>query len=322
MSSNAAPRYRVGHHFAPATATLLAAHPNIGEVRSIDAAKRWAIPADLDILFALGTRGEHVDPDVRPPPGWPGQLKFIQLASAGTDEYPPWLLDHPCVATAAGTSAPAIAEYVLACILAHEKRLGSIAASDDGQWVSAEEMVANPLGELDGKVLGLIGIGEIGGRVARLAAAFGMRVVAARRSDKPSPDPAIALQPLDTVLASADHLVVAAPLTNETHHLLGSAAFGRLKQGVHIVNIARGQLIDQPALIAALESGRVAAASLDVTDPEPLPPGHPLWRAPNVRITPHIAWSSPHTPRRIFSLFADNVSRLSGGQPIRNRIGA
>lgn len=311
----------VGHQFAPATGALIGGHPAAADVRAIAGAHHWDIPDDIDVLFARGERGTQVDPGLPPPAGWPGRLKLIQLASAGIDEYPSWLLDFPCVATAAGTSAPAIAEYVMACILAHEKRLASIAACDGGPWASVEDIIADPLGELDGKVLGLIGVGEIGGRVAKLAAAFGMRIVAARRSDRAPPDPMITLKPLAEVLAAADHLVVAAPLTTATQGLIGAEALAQVKPGMHLVNVSRGQLVDQSALIAALESGRVGFASLDVTDPEPLPAGHPLWRAPNLRITPHIAWSSAAVPGRIFRLFADNLTRLAAGEPIRNRLG-
>lgn len=310
----------IAHHFAPATGQLLGGHPAVGDIRAIDTSDRWNLPVDADVLFVLHEQGdEHRDRDEAcpPPPGWPGRVKFVQIASAGLDGYPRWLFDAPAVASAAGTAAVPISEFVLATMLAHEKRLLTIQIHEGDPWPQPDTVMQNPLGSLDGKTLGLIGIGHIGGRVATLARAFGMRVVAHRRSTAPAPD-GIEIVPLDALLARADHIVVAAPSTPETTGLLGAAAFAKAKHGVHLVNIARGAIVDTDALVAALQSGKVAAAALDVTEPEPLPPGHPLWSAPNVRITPHISWSSAGTPGRIFKLFAENIGHLVAGEPPEN----
>ena len=310
----------VAHHFAPATGQLLGGHPAVGEIRAIDLASRWDLPLDVDVLFALHEQGDlnrERDENWPRPAGWPGKIKFVQLASAGVDGYPHWLFDGPIVATAAGTSAGPISEFVLASMLALEKRLPSIEIHDGDPWPQGDTIMQNPLGSLDGKTLGLIGIGQIGGRVAKLARAFGMKVIAQRRSTAAAPD-GIEIVPLDTLLARADHIVVAAPLTPETTGLLDAAAFAKAKHGVFLVNIARGGIVDTAALIDALKSGKVAAAALDVTEPEPLPPGHPLWSAPNVHITPHLSWSSAGTPGRIFKLFAENVGRVASGQPPEN----
>ncbi len=306
----------IAHHFAPATGALLMGHPAVAEVRAIDLDRRWDLPTDVDVIFALHSATDPTAHQVPRPAGWPGRVKFVQLASSGIDGYPDWLDDGPVVASAAGTSAPAIAEFVLTTMLMHEKRMPAMIAH--GDWTPQSEMMANPLGTLDGKTLGLLGVGEIGSRVAALGAAFGMTVIGHRRSD--TPVPGIALVSLDTLLARADHLVVAAPLTPATTGLIGADALAKVKRGVHIVNIARGGLIDTDALLAALDDGRVGGASLDVTDPEPLPPGHPLWSAPNARITPHIAWSSAKTPQRIFALFADNIGRFARGERLINQI--
>ena len=305
-------KFSVAHHFSAATGALLTNHPLLGEVRGIDLSRRWELPTDVDLIMALHGGDDEEAVNAPRPPGWPGQVKLVQLASAGLDGYPDWLFDAP-VASSAGTSAGPIAEFVLAAMLAHEKRIPAIYAVDGGAVPSQDAMVANPLGTLDGKTLGLIGIGQIGGRIAALARAFGMRVIAQRRSHALPPE-GIEIVPFDTLLARADHLVIAAPLTAETAGLLGAEAFAKVKRGVHLVNIARGGIVDTAALIVALASGHVGAASLDVTDPEPLPAGHPLWRAPNVRITPHVAWSSAGTPGRIFKLFADNIARVAAGE--------
>ena len=310
----------IAHHFAPATGALLGSHPLVGDIRAIDTARRWDLPTDVDILFVLHEQGgEHHERDetCAPPPGWPGRVRFVQIASAGLDGYPAWLFDAPQVANAAGTAAGPIAEFVLAAMLAHEKRIPGSAVHDGEPWPQPDTVMQNPLGSLDGKTLGLIGIGQIGGRIATLARAFGMRVVARRRSDGPAPE-GIEIVPFETLLARADHIAIAAPLTPETAGLFDAAAFARARHGVHLVNIARGGIVDTDALVEALRSGKVAAASLDVTEPEPLPAGHPLWGLPGVRITPHIAWSSAGTPARIFKLFADNIGRIGAGQPPEN----
>ena len=308
----------VAHHLGANASRLLAGHPAVAEARALDLDRRWELPTDVDVIFALHSASDPDAHRVAAPPGWPGRVKYVQLASSGSDGYPDWFGDGPVVASSAGTSAPAIAEFVLAALLMVAKRLPAMVVTD-GAWTPQADIVAHPLGTLDGATLGLLGVGEIGSRVAALARACGMEVIAHRRSA--TPVDGITLVPFDDLLRRADHLVVAAPLTADTAGLLGADAFAKVKAGVHLVNIARGGIVDTPALIAALESGRVGFASLDVTDPEPLPPGHPLWAAPNVRITPHIAWSSPRTGQRIFALFADNLGRFARGERLVNQLG-
>ncbi len=307
----------VAHHLGEAAGGLVAAHPAVAEARTLDLTQRWDLPTDVDVVFALHSATDPTAHHVPRPTGWPGRVKFVQLASSGSDGYPEWLGDGPVVASSAGTSAPAIAEFVLAAMLMVEKRLPAVVVTD-GAWTSQAAIIAKPLGTLDGRTLGLLGVGEIGSRVAALAAAFGMTVIAHRRSAVVIDG--IELVAFEDLLRRSDHLVIAAPLTPATTGMIGIDALAKIKAGVHIVNIARGGLIDTTALIAALESGRVGFASLDVTDPEPLPPGHPLWAAPNVRITPHIAWSSPRTGQRIFALFANNLGRFARGETLINQL--
>lgn len=311
---------RVAYFFPATTGKLLATIPGVASVQAIEAVDRWNLPTDVDVIFAppdFGDLGEHNAPR---PPGWPGAVKFVQIASSGTDGYPKWMFDGPVIATAAGTAAPPIAEYVLTAMLMHEKRLPAMLAHAGDPPLTQADMMAKPLGSLEGKTLGLLGVGHIGVCVARLAAVFGMKIIAHRRSSAAAPDPAMTLVSVDELLARADHLVLAAPLTPATAGVIGVDALAKVRHGVHIVNIARGGLIDQTALIAALERGQVGGATLDVTDPEPLPPRDPLWTAPNVRITDHIAWSSTGTPRRIFALFADNLARFERGERLVNQL--
>jgi phosphoglycerate dehydrogenase-like enzyme len=120
----------------------------------------------------------------------------------------------------------------------------------------------------------------------------------------------------DHLLAEADHLVVAAPATRETRGLLGRDAFAKVKRGVHLVNVARGELVDQDALREALDDGRVACASLDTVDPEPLPEGHWLYTHPKVRLSPHISWSAPGALDRLVAPFVENLGRYRRGEPL------
>jgi phosphoglycerate dehydrogenase-like enzyme len=177
------------------------------------------------------------------------------------------------------------------------------------------------LGELAGKTVGLVGLGGIGAAVAQRALAFDMRVRAVRRNPGRDLLTGVELAPkLPDLLASADHLVLAAPGTASTHHLLDAEAFATMRTGVHLVNIARGSLVDQDALRAALDDGTVARATLDTVDPEPLPAGHWLFTHPSVRLSAHVSWSSPRAFDRIIASFVDNLRRFIAGEPLEGVI--
>jgi phosphoglycerate dehydrogenase-like enzyme len=159
-------------------------------------------------------------------------------------------------------------------------------------------------------------VGGIGTALASRALPFGMRIVACRRTSQASPAPYVEILPLDEVLATADHLVLAAPATNASRRLIDERALGLVKQGVHLVNIARGSLIDQDALRRALDSGHVARASLDAVDPEPLPAGHWLFTHPRVRLSQHLSWSMPGAIDRLLDTFEENLKRYCAGSPL------
>jgi phosphoglycerate dehydrogenase-like enzyme len=169
------------------------------------------------------------------------------------------------------------------------------------------------LGELYEKTLLILGLGHIGQEIARRAAAFGMRVIGSRR--RPAPiagvERVVGEQAWRELLPEADYLVLATPLTSATKGMLDAAALAQMRPSAYLVNIARGEIIDT----AALEQGRLAGAALDVVPDEPLPPEHPLWRTPNVWITPHISASSPRTSERAITIFLENVRRDLAGQP-------
>ncbi len=205
-----------------------------------------------------------------------------------------------------------ISEFVLGAMLAFEKRFPDV-------WLHEppERWNFDRLGGLQGRTVGIVGFGGIGVAVAQRALPFGIRVLAFRRTDAPSPiDGAEMRTSLDAVLAESDHLVLAVPLTARTEHLLDADAFAAVKPGVHLVNIARGRLVDQDALRVALDDDRVAMATLDTVDPEPLPAGHWLYEHPKVRLSAHISWASHQGIDSTVDLFIENLRRFAAGEPL------
>jgi phosphoglycerate dehydrogenase-like enzyme len=168
----------------------------------------------------------------------------------------------------------------------------------------------------------VFGAGSIGGEVVRLAAAIGMRVVAVRRRPGAIPGAQEVVTPdaLGDVAAKADYLVVAAPLTPATRGAISREVLARMKKTAWIVNIARGPIIDEAALIEALRDGRIGGAGLDTFVQEPLPPDSPLWSLPNVVVTPHASNSSPRVRQRTLALFVENLRRFKAGEPLLNRV--
>jgi len=238
-------------------------------------------------------------------------VRWVHNFGTGVDGFPQEVYAGRTVTCSRGAGAVPISEFVLATMLAFEKDVPDVWLHEPPKhWSWAQ------LGQLHGRTLGLIGLGGIGTAIASRALAFEMRVVATRRSHAPSPLAGVEVVDLSRLLPAADHLVVAAPATANTRHLVDASALASVKPGVHIVNIARGSLIDQDALRVALDDDRVARASLDVCDPEPLPAGHWLYAHPKVRLSAHISWSSPDLYNRILELFVANLRRYLAGEPL------
>ncbi len=286
-----------------AAAEIAARLPAGVRLSSVDWALPWAIdPAAEAMIGCTAVVGGGAAMRSCPrPAGWPGRLRWLHLRSAGTDEFPDWIFDVAMLTVTRGAQAVAIAEYVLAALLAHEKQLPSLWINDAASWRQSA------LGTLEGRTLGLLGFGRIGQATARRALAFGMRVLAHRRSATPMDIPEVTAVPLETLLEQAEHLVVAAPLTAATAGLLDAAAFARMRPGVHVVNVSRGAIVDHDALRAALDAGGVGAATLDVCEPEPPPPGHWLYAHPRVRLSPHVSHSAPTTSPRAAEAFLQNL---------------
>lgn len=272
---------------------------------------------EADVLCTLG------------PPAWiyevAHNLRWIALSSAGAEFAVGHGLvraDGPVVTTASGVHAAPISEHVFAMLLMWVRRWPYLYdLQRRGEW-PADRFSWQPR-ELHGATLGVVGLGAIGREVARIGRCFGMRVLAMRHGARPGEtDPgADALYPperLRELLAQADYVVIAAPATPQTHHLIDAAALAAMKPDAFLVNIARGSLVDEQALVVALESGRLAGAGLDVFEREPLPPESPLWRLPNVILSPHVAGLTDQYSRRLTDLLLDNRARFRAGQPLRN----
>jgi phosphoglycerate dehydrogenase-like enzyme len=240
-------------------------------------------------------------------------VRWVQLIGTGIDRIPPELFKAvPTVTCARGASAVPISEYVLAVMLAFAKRFPQ-------SWIAEPPQAWNlqRFDTLAGRTLGIVGFGGIGRAVATRALAFGMTVAVVRRTEAPVDLPGVEKAgTLAEMLPRLDHLVLAAPATPRTRSLLDAAMFSLVKPGLHLVNISRGALIDQEALRAALDDGRVARASLDVMTPEPLPAGHWLYAHPSVLLTPHSSWSSPRFLESSIGLFTDNLRRFLAGEPL------
>jgi phosphoglycerate dehydrogenase-like enzyme len=253
------------------------------------------------------------------------QLRWMHATAAGVDQlcYPE-MLRHPSVLTNSSTvMAEPVAEHCLALMLALAKRIPS-AMRYQGKafWAQTEVSLEEPsVLELQGAVLGLVGLGGIGQEVAKRARAFGMRVVAVKRDTSTGGEWADRVLPpaaLHEMLSEADFVVLAAPHTGSTQRLMGAAEFAAMKRSAYLINVARGTLVNDAALLDALRSGRIAGAASDVFDPEPLPPESPLWTAPNMLITPHTAASTSLLWKRHAELLEDNISRYLEGRPLRN----
>jgi phosphoglycerate dehydrogenase-like enzyme len=249
------------------------------------------------------------------------KLRWLQLTSAGVDR----LLDSPIVrsqvtvTTASGIHAVTISEYVLGAMLAFAKGFpGAIRSQLEAKWAPYPPL------ELEGKTVGVVGMGAIGSRVAELAHAFGLRVLAIRRSVERrtlGEGPADELLPsseLPYLLGESDYVVVAVPLTPESTRMIGEAELRAMKPSGVLINIARGSVIDEPVLIRALKERWIAGAALDVFEREPLPSDSELWGLDNVLLTPHISGGTPRYMERAVELFCDNLRRYLAGELLRN----
>lgn len=245
-------------------------------------------------------------------------LEWAHLGHVGV-EHPLFatLLDRGVRLTnTRGANSHLIAQTAILHLLAHSRQLDA--------WKDAQRRGAwepHDVEDLTGTVLGVLGLGTIGSQVANLGRALGMRVVGIRRRPRGDEGHEVwTLDRVDELVAIADHLVLALPVDGATRRILDVDRIGRLKPTAYVVNVARGALIDEAALVDALRRGRLAGAALDVFEVEPLPGDSPLWSMPNVTITPHAAGRSPIKRRRAMELFDENLGRFERGEPLLNLV--
>ncbi|WP_027093815.1 D-2-hydroxyacid dehydrogenase [Cohnella thermotolerans] len=249
------------------------------------------------------------------------RLKWVQTGSAGVDNLPLAELARlgVVVTTASGVHPAPMAETAFAMLLAFTRNLHhAVRNQAERRWEKAEAY-----GELRGKTMGVVGAGQIGTEVARLAQAFGMRTLGVRRSGRETEhfDGMASFEGLDDVLAESDVVVNILPATDETYRLFDAERFARMKPGALFVNIGRGRSVDTDALVEALRSGRIAGAGLDVFDPEPLPADHPLWGMDNVIVMPHIGGLTDRYKERLAGLFIRNLrAYIENGAPEANLV--
>ena len=245
-------------------------------------------------------------------------IPWVHITATGVDEFPLEQLGAVELTNNRGGAGRPISEWVLATMLAFEKRLPDT-------WITepTENWYLADLGSLDGATLAVLGFGSIGQAVARKALAFDMNVKAMRRTNKPSPIPDVSMVgSLDELLPGARHFLIAAPLTQATRHLIDTSAFALMDDGVHLVNVSRGEIVDQEALRTALEAGVVRRASLDAVDPEPPPDNHWLYTHPGVKLSPHVSNNAPDAFNTMMNTFWGEVRRRLAGQPLLHTVDA
>lgn len=248
------------------------------------------------------------------------KLKFIQSISAGTDQYSREVLKAKGIrlASAHGVNANAVAEHAISLILSLSRQLHFLRdAQAEKRWRPMQGDLAIREDEIEGKTLLVVGLGRIGDRLAQFGRAFGMKVIATRRDPaggKGAADAIHANTELAKLIPQADFIALTCPLTPETEKLIGAAQIAAMKPTAFLVNVARGKVVDEPALIAALQNRKIAGAGIDVTIEEPLPASSPLWSMPHVIVTPHSAGETKRYEDRVIDLLIENVDRLGRGE--------
>jgi phosphoglycerate dehydrogenase-like enzyme len=240
------------------------------------------------------------------------RLKTIQILSAGADQVLPYIPDSITLCNARGAHTGATAEWTVGAIVAALRNFPRFAvAQREGRWDPAQ---SEPVG---GKHVLIVGYGDIGAAVERRLAGWDVTVDRVARHARDGVHP---IAELTEVLPDADVVVILLPVTDETRQLVNKEFLGSMKDGALLVNAARGVIVDTGALLEELTSGRIRAA-LDVTEPEPLPDGHPLWRAPGLLLTPHVGGAIVESRERAYHVVSEQLARLAAGQPLLNVIG-
>lgn len=294
-----------------------------GDVFQFPRAAARDVPADVlaraDVYYAYGAPPAR---EAAP------RLRWVASNWAGVDgmiDAPIFAAGDVALTSAAGVHAVNMAEYTLMMMLALAHRLpNAFGMMSRKTWAPDGEKSALFMPrELHGATLGLVGYGWIGKEIARLAQAFGMAVTACRRSEGAGREDGVTFVPrerLHDMLRASDFVVLVVPITAETRGMIDARALAVMKPTAYLVNIGRGDVVDEPALIDALRGGGLAGAALDVFHEEPLPDDSALWSLDNVILTPHIAGHTPNYEARAADIFAENLRRFVAGQPLINRV--
>lgn len=294
-------------------AQLRAISDLIEVVTSTDKADAFAKAADAEVIQA----GYWSDELLRAAPS----LKWVHSGGAGVERFmtPEFIASPITLTNSRAIYAVPIADHVMAFILYFSRQFHHLVRQQlQHEWVEWESRTAD---ELSGKTLGIIGLGGIGTEVARRAKAFGMTIIATRmRPELASEfaDEVRAPAELPWLLKESDYVVLCTALTNDTRHLIGRNEFRLMKPTAYLINVGRGCLLDESALVTALQEELIAGAGLDVFEQEPLPAASCLWDMPNVMITPHDAGSSHRSHERFIAVFLENLRRYLAGEPLHN----
>jgi phosphoglycerate dehydrogenase-like enzyme len=294
-------------------------HKGRDVLRTEEGEARWkACLARATILFDFDQTHLQDLPDLAP------RVRWIQATSSGIGRFVERMgyahrMPATTFTTASGVHARPLAEFALLCMLGHVRGLlPTVRAQRDKHW----ERFAGT--DLEGRTVLVVGYGSVGQEVGRMARAFGMEVLGVRRHPEGTEpaevhaDELAGPEAVEELLPRADFLVLAAPHTDETEGMIGGAQLAALPEGAALVNVGRGSLVDEPALVEALRDGTLAGAYLDVFAEEPLPGDSPLWAMPNVLVSPHSGSTSDRENSRITDLFCDNLARYREGRPLRN----
>lgn len=300
---------------AERVAEVQARHPGVELVIAENRDQVLDLIGDADGLFGAVNAMEFAAAE---------QIRWIQAGSAGVE----WLWNVPAlqgrddvvVTNMRSAHAATIADHCFAMLLHFTRCLGEL-IEYQGREEWARGQLGGRLQALSGRTLGIVGFGNIGRAIGRRGVGFDMRVLAVDAHPGDPGDGAEEVWPLsrlDEMCRELDVLAISAPITPQTRGMIGPAQIGMLKPGSHVMVMSRGNIVDEPALIAALKSGQVAGAGLDVTHEEPLPAGDPLWKAPNCIITPHTSAASTVTMNLVWKIFEENLGRFERGEPLMN----
>lgn len=319
---------RVGYS-ANLSADLLSGFPPGIELVSLPRDLDHDVEIEVWLPDPYPTRNRYVVPHLR-------GVKLVLSLMAGTEWIPAAMGPHVTICNARGAHNISTAEWTISAILTMLKHFPLfLDIQRSGEWKRRFQATAEyenltgdtrplyppvMLEELTGKTVMLVGYGSIGKEIERMLWPFHVQLIRVARTARENPAVHAASE-LNALLPKAHIVVLILPATDETNHLIGAHQFSLMQRGTLLVNAARGPIVNTDALVAALDSRRIRAA-LDVTDPEPLPDGHPLWKCPNLLITPHVGGSSPEFARRALEVAAGELRRYMAGEPLRNVVQA